>query len=50
MYVQNRNAFEGEFNRLYAVEGNASLTGTNADYRIIIRTDAIEEFVKCFDD
>ncbi len=45
MYVKNRNAADGEFNRLYAVEGNASLTGMNADYRIILRTDAIEEFV-----
>jgi MoCo/4Fe-4S cofactor protein with predicted Tat translocation signal len=45
MYVKNRDAYDGEFNRLYAVEGNASITGMNADYRIILRTDAIEEFV-----
>lgn len=45
MYVKNRDAFAGEFNRLYAVEGNATLTGMNADYRILLRTDAIEEFV-----
>lgn len=48
LYAENRDAFSGkEFNRLYAVEGNASLTGLNADYRIILRTDAIEEFVMC---
>lgn len=45
MYVKNRDAFGGEFNRLYSVEGNATITGMNADYRIILRTDAIEEFV-----
>jgi len=33
------------FNRLYAVEGNYTITGANADYRIKLRTDAIEEFV-----
>ncbi len=48
LYSQNRDAFSGkEFNRLYAVEGNASVTGMNADYRLILRTDAIEEFVMC---
>ncbi len=45
-FTENRDAFNGnEFNRLYSVEGNTSLTGMNADYRIILRTDAIEEFV-----
>ncbi|MEO8210129.1 MAG: 4Fe-4S dicluster domain-containing protein, partial [bacterium] len=48
LYTNNRDAFNGkEFNRLYAVEGNTSVTGMNADYRMILRTDAIEEFVKC---
>ncbi|MDZ4711164.1 MAG: TAT-variant-translocated molybdopterin oxidoreductase [bacterium] len=48
LYSQRRDAFNGkEFNRLYAVEGNASATGMNADYRMILRTDAIEEFVMC---
>jgi len=47
-FTENRDAFNGnEFNRLYSVEGNSSLTGMNADYRIILRTDAIEEFVLC---
>jgi MoCo/4Fe-4S cofactor protein with predicted Tat translocation signal len=60
-YVKNRDAVnpprpsadghpsgEGtipDFNRLYSVEGAYSLTGMNADYRIRLRTDAIEEFV-----
>lgn len=36
---------KGEFNRLYAIEGAATMTGLNADYRIRLRTDAIEELV-----
>ncbi len=48
LYAENRDAFKGnEFNRLYSVEGNTSLTGMNADYRMILRTDSIEEFVLC---
>ena len=48
LYTENRDAFNGkEFNRLYSVEGSASVTGLNADYRMILRTDAIEEFVMC---
>ncbi|MBK8552869.1 MAG: TAT-variant-translocated molybdopterin oxidoreductase [Ignavibacteria bacterium] len=48
LYTENRDAFNGkEFNRLYAVEGNTTVTGMNADYRMILRTDAIEEFVMC---
>lgn len=48
LFAQNRDAFNGnEFNRLYAVEGNATVTGMNADYRLILRTDMIEEFVMC---
>lgn len=48
LFAENRDTeTEGKFNRLYAVEGNASLTGLNADYRLILRTDLIEEFVMC---
>ncbi len=34
------------FNRLYVVEGNMSVTGSNADYRIKLRPDAEYEFVQ----
>lgn len=48
MYSSNRDLVNGkEMNRLYSVEGAATLTGFNADYRIRLRTDAIEEFVLC---
>ncbi len=33
------------FNRLYTVEGNMSITGMNADYRFTLRPDAQYEFV-----
>jgi molybdopterin-containing oxidoreductase family iron-sulfur binding subunit len=36
-----------KFNRLYVVEGNMSLTGMNADYRMRLRPDAQYEFVMC---
>lgn len=45
-YTQGRNIVEPvKFNKLYVVEGNVSLTGANADVRIRLRPDAIEEFV-----
>ena len=44
---QRRNVNKKESNRLYAVEGASTLTGLNADYRMGLRTDAIEEFVMC---
>ncbi|MCI0450302.1 MAG: TAT-variant-translocated molybdopterin oxidoreductase [Chlorobi bacterium] len=48
LYSQTRDVMsKNEFSRLYAVEGAVTLTGTNADYRIRLRTDAIEEFVIC---
>jgi len=52
LFSQNRDAVnsnppKAEFNRLYAVEGAATLTGLNADYRIRLRTDALEELVMC---
>lgn len=34
-----------KFNRLYVVEGNMSMTGMNADYRMRLRPDAQYEFV-----
>ncbi|MFA5405651.1 MAG: TAT-variant-translocated molybdopterin oxidoreductase, partial [Ignavibacteria bacterium] len=48
LYSRGRDVFsKNEFNRMYAIEGAMSLTGSNADYRIRLRTDAIEEFVLC---
>ncbi len=48
LFAEGRDVFTGkEFNRLYTVEGNASLTGLNSDYRLILRTDLIEDFVWC---
>jgi len=35
----------GKFSRLYVIEGNMSLTGMNADYRMRLRPDAQYEFV-----
>jgi MoCo/4Fe-4S cofactor protein with predicted Tat translocation signal len=40
-YAAGRDAMKGNtFNRLYAVEGSVTLTGTNADYRLRLRPDA----------
>ncbi len=45
-FTSNRDVNKAkEFNRLYAIEGGVTLTGLNADYRIRLRPDAIEEFV-----
>lgn len=47
LYSESRDVMKkkGEFSKLYVVEGGFSLTGANSDYRIKLRTDAIEEFV-----
>ena len=46
LFAGNRDVMtKKDFNRLYAVEGAMSLTGANADYRLRLRTDAIEEFI-----
>jgi len=48
LYSQTRDVMsKNDFSRLYAVEGAVTLTGMNADYRIRLRTDAIEELVMC---
>ncbi len=46
LYTESRDVMNknGEFNKLYVVEGGFSLTGANSDYRIKLRTDAVEEF------
>lgn len=48
LFSQGRDVMNGnEFNRLYAVEGAVTITGMNADYRLRLKTDAIEELVMC---
>ncbi len=45
-FATGRDVMTGkEFNRLYVIEGAVTLTGMNADYRMRIRTDGIEELV-----
>jgi MoCo/4Fe-4S cofactor protein with predicted Tat translocation signal len=46
LYAAGRNVDNPDkFNRLYVVEGNMSLTGMNADYRLRLRPDAQFEFM-----
>ena len=46
LYSEGRDVNDlKNFNKLYAVEGNMSLTGMNADVRIKLRPDAQQEFV-----
>ncbi len=46
LFTEGRNIDDAKnFNRLYVVEGNMSLTGMNADYRLRLRPDAQFEFV-----
>jgi len=46
LFAKGRDVNNPErFNRLYVVEGNMSLTGMNADYRLRLRPDAQLEFV-----
>lgn len=46
LYAKSRDVVnKQEPNRIYAVEGAVTLTGLNADYRMRLRTDAIEDFV-----
>ncbi len=48
MFTRNRDVMgKNEFNRLYAVEGAVTNTGMNADYRLRLKTDAVEELVMC---
>jgi MoCo/4Fe-4S cofactor protein with predicted Tat translocation signal len=45
-FAAGRDVMTGkEFNRLYVIEGAVTLTGMNADYRLRLRTDAVEELV-----
>jgi MoCo/4Fe-4S cofactor protein with predicted Tat translocation signal len=46
LFSESRNVEDlDNFSRLYVVEGNMSLTGMNADYRLRLRPDAQLEFV-----
>ena len=45
-FAAGRDIMTGDrFNRMYAVEGSVSLTGTNADYRLRLRPDGQLDFV-----
>jgi MoCo/4Fe-4S cofactor protein with predicted Tat translocation signal len=51
LYSEGRNVNNTErFNRLYAVEGNMSVTGMNADYRIRVNPAFLEEFISLLSD
>jgi molybdopterin-containing oxidoreductase family iron-sulfur binding subunit len=45
LFAEGRDVMNKKFNRLYVVEGNLSLTGMNADYRVRLRSDAQYKFV-----
>jgi molybdopterin-containing oxidoreductase family iron-sulfur binding subunit len=45
LFAEGRDVIHKKFNRLYVVEGNLSLTGMNADYRLRLRSDAQYKFV-----
>jgi MoCo/4Fe-4S cofactor protein with predicted Tat translocation signal len=46
LFVKRRDVSDPEnFSRLYAIEGDMSVTGMNADYRLRLRPDAHFEFV-----
>ncbi|MHB1686168.1 MAG: TAT-variant-translocated molybdopterin oxidoreductase [Ignavibacteriaceae bacterium] len=46
LFAEGRNSGDlDNFNRLYSIEGNLSLTGMNADYRMRLRPDLQFEFV-----
>ncbi len=46
LFAEKRNSSDlNNFNRLYSIEGNLSLTGMNSDYRMRLRPDLQFEFV-----
>ncbi|HEY6906108.1 MAG TPA: TAT-variant-translocated molybdopterin oxidoreductase, partial [Ignavibacteriaceae bacterium] len=46
LYAEGRDVSDlKNFNRLYVAEGNMSLTGSNADYRMRLKPEAMYEFV-----
>lgn len=45
LFSENRDVMNKKFNRLYVVEGNMTITGMAADYRMRLRPDAHLNFV-----
>ncbi|MFZ2323232.1 MAG: TAT-variant-translocated molybdopterin oxidoreductase [Ignavibacteriaceae bacterium] len=45
MFAEGRSVNNKNFNRLYVIESNLSLTGLNSDYRLRLRPEAQYEFV-----
>jgi len=47
-FSKNREIIEKEkFNRTYCFESTPTVTGINSDYRIVLRSDILEEFICC---
>lgn len=45
LFAEGRDVMTKSFNRLYVVEGNLSITGMNADYRLRLKPDEQHKFV-----
>jgi molybdopterin-containing oxidoreductase family iron-sulfur binding subunit len=45
LYSEGRDVMSKKFNRLYAVEGNLSVTGMNADYRLRLKPELQLNFI-----
>ena len=45
LFAEGRDVIEKRFNRLYVIEGNLSITGMNADYRLRLRPDLQMNFI-----
>jgi MoCo/4Fe-4S cofactor protein with predicted Tat translocation signal len=45
LFTERKDIMNKKFNRLYSVESNLSLTGMNADYRLMLRPDVQYSFV-----
>jgi molybdopterin-containing oxidoreductase family iron-sulfur binding subunit len=50
LFAEGRDVMTKKFNRLYVVEGNPTVTGMNADYRLRLRPDAQFNFIMCLID
>ena len=47
LFAAGRDIDNKKFNRLYVIESNLSITGSNSDYRLRLRPEAQYEFVMC---